>query len=390
MAKSASSPTGKSLFDPIRNLADNGRLSGILLISATALSLLFSNTGNGSAYVHIWHASVGPGFLSRSILHWINDGLMPIFFLLVGIEIKREMTGGELSHFRQAILPVVAATGGILVPALIYLVFAGKNPETSHGWAIPTATDIAFSLGLLSLLGKRVPFSLKIFLTALAIIDDLGAILIIAFFYTGSLNLLMLLLALFVTAGLLLMNRWKIRMMFPYILLGTLLWLCILKSGIHPTIAGVMLAFTIPSSIAEKFEEKLTRTVYYFILPLFALANTAIPLSFDLAANLLSPMALGVMLGLLLGKPIGIIMATFLLVKSKASNMLPGVNWKQMTGIGLIAGIGFTMSIFIASLSFTSGFLSDTSKLAIIGGSLIAGIAGLIFLSLTLKPAKEK
>lgn len=305
---------------------------------------------------------------------------MPFFFLLVGIEIKREMVSGELSQFRQAILPGFAAIGGMLVPAFIYIFFNNGNPETSHGWAIPTATDIAFSLGLLSLLGKRVPFALKIFLTALAIIDDLGAIIIIAVFYTSSLNLLMLVMFLLIFVLLLILNRFKVRFMFPYLLLGTMLWYFVMKSGIHPTIAGVLMAFSIPVTIAEKLEEKLTKAVYYFILPLFALANTAIPLSFDMAANLLSPMSMGIILGLLIGKPVGIVLFTYILVKTRISEMLAGIKWKQMIGIGMVAGIGFTMSIFIASLSFSSGFLSDISKLAIIGGSVFSAIVGLLTL----------
>ncbi len=383
--KSSGPPQHKSLFSPIRALAEDGKLSGILLVLATVLSLIFSNSDNAASYLGIWHAEIGPAFLSRSILHWINDGLMPVFFLLVGIEIRREMISGELSKFSQAILPGFAAIGGMLIPAIIYISFNHGNPETIHGWAIPTATDIAFSLGLLSLLGKRVPFVLKIFLTALAIIDDLGAIIIIAVFYTGSLHLSMLLLAFMIFTLLMVLNRMKIQPIFPYLFLGTLLWYFVMKSGIHPTIAGVLLAFSIPNNIAEKLEEKLTRTVYYFILPIFALANTAIPLSLDLGSNLASPMSLGIMLGLFIGKPLGIVLFTFLLVKSKISGMLSGITWPQMIGVGMVAGIGFTMSIFISSLSFTSGFLSDTAKLAIIGGSVVSALGGLVLLWKLLK-----
>ena len=378
--KHSNLPIRKNLFNPVRELADNGRLSGILLILATILSILFSNSGNASSYLKIWHLEIGPEFLSRSILHWINEGLMPVFFLLVGIEIKREMVSGELSPMRQAILPGFAAIGGMLAPALLYFLFNRGNPETSHGWAIPTATDIAFSLGLLSLLGKRIPFALKIFLAALAIFDDLGAIIIIAVFYSGSLHLAMLFIVLLIIIALIILNRLKVKQVFPYLLLGLLLWYFVMKSGIHPTIAGVLVAFTIPASLAEKLEEKLTMIVYYFILPLFALANTAITLSIDMVANLLSQMSLGIMLGLFIGKPVGIVLFTYLLVKTKVSRMLPGITWNQMIGVGLVAGIGFTMSIFISSLSFSSGFLADTSKLAVIGGSVLSALAGLFIL----------
>lgn len=375
----------KQLFNPIRELAENGKLSGLLLILATVISLLFSNSSNASNYLRIWESEIGPDFLSKSILHWINDGLMPVFFLLVGFEIKRELRSGELSGLRQAILPGAAALGGVIVPALIYVIFHSNHPETLHGWAIPTATDIPFSLGLLALLGSRVPFSLKIFLTALAIIDDLAAILIIALFYSSGLVPMMLLLSGVVFLALMALNFFKVRFLFPYLILGAFLWYFILKSGIHPTISGVILAFCIPVSLAEKLEEKLTRLVYYFILPLFALANTAIPLSFDISSRFLSPLSLGIIFGLWLGKPVGIIVVTYVMVKLKIGEMLKGVNWKQMTGLGMLAGIGFTMSIFIASLSFPDGINSDIAKLAVIGGSLLSSLSGLFLLWISLR-----
>ena len=375
----------KQLFNPIRELAENGKLSGLLLIVATLVSLLFSNSGNAANYLKIWEAEIGPAFLSKTILHWINDGLMPVFFLLVGFEIKREIRSGELSTIRQAILPGAAALGGVIVPALIFMFFNSAHPETLQGWAIPTATDIPFSLGLLALLGSRVPFSLKIFLTALAIMDDLAAIIIIALFYSSGLYPLMLLLSLLVFFLLMVLNFFNVRFVFPYLILGTLLWYFILKSGIHPTISGVILAFTIPVSLAEKLEEKLTSLVYYFILPIFALANTAIPLSLDISSQLFSPLSLGIILGLCLGKPVGIVLVTYVMVKLKIGEMLSGVNWKQMTGLGMLAGIGFTMSIFIASLSFPEGIYSDIAKLAVIGGSLLSSLAGLSILWISLR-----
>jgi Na+:H+ antiporter, NhaA family len=382
-------PLRNKLLNPIRDLAENGKLSGILLILATVISIVFSNCQNASFYLGIWQTEIGPAFLSKSIVHWINDGLMPLFFLLVGIEIKRELVSGELSGFRQAILPAFGALGGMAVPAVIYIIFAGGNPETSHGWAIPTATDIAFSLGLISLLGKRVPFVIKIFLTALAIIDDLGAIIIIAIFYSSNIQLLMMLMVILSIIALLVMNRFNVKWIFPYLIAGVILWYFIMRSGIHPTIAGVILALTIPVSLAERLEEKLTKTVYYLILPLFALANMAIPYSFDIAVNLFSPMSLGIILGLVIGKPLGIIIFTYALVKSKVSGMLTGISWIQMIGVGMVAGIGFTMSIFIASLSFHSDFLSDTSKLAIMAGSLVSALAGFFVLWQSLKARKD-
>ncbi len=367
-------------LNPIQDLAAHGKLSGILLILATILSLVLSNIQTAGTYLSFWQMNLSvPGF-SHSVLFWINDGLMPFFFFLVGIEIKRELLNGELSTVRQAILPAVAALGGMIVPAAIYLSLNLGNPETVHGWAIPTATDIAFSLGILSLLGKRIPFALKVFLTALAIIDDLGAILIIAVFYTSGLQVMMLLVAGLLFAGLIFLNLMRVRSIIPFIVLGAGLWYFILQSGIHPTIAGVMLALTIPVKMSERFETRLHGPVYYFILPLFALANTAIPLSLDLSGMMFSTLSLGIMAGLFIGKPLGIFLTTFLLVKTKVSSMLRHVTWMQMVGLGLTAGIGFTMSIFISTLSFRENDFTSISKLAIIAGSLLSAIAGMMVL----------
>jgi Na+:H+ antiporter, NhaA family len=375
----------KQFINPVKVLAEDGRLSGILLVAATVFSLLCSNLDGAAGYLKIWHTEIGPPFIARSVVHWINDALMPVFFLLVGIEIKREMRSGELSDLRKAMLPVVAAVGGMIVPALIYFIFNAGNTETVHGWAIPTATDIAFSLGVISLLGKRVPFAIRIFLLALAIIDDLGAILIIAVFYSSALHGTMLLAAAAVLIFLLVMNSLKFRHATIYILPGIFLWYFVLKSGIHPTIAGVLFAFAIPSSLGHMLEERLMKVVYFLILPFFALANTAIPLSSDVVSNLVSPLSLGIILGMMIGKPTGIVLFTFVLVRSGAGAMLHRISWKQMTGTGLVAGIGFTMSIFIASLSFTADVLSDTSKLAILGGSLLSAIGGFLLLKSSLR-----
>ena len=375
----------KHIIHPIRMLADSGKLTGILLIICTFLSLFLSNSDFGASYIKIWHTEIGFPFLSKSIVHWINDGFMVVFFLMVGLEIKREVTEGELATVKQAILPVMAALGGIILPALIFILFNVKNPENLKGWAIPTATDIAFSLGILSLLGTRVPFSLKIFLTALAIIDDLGAILIIAVFYSEGLNLIMLFLAALVFIFLLLLNKFKIMNLVLYILPGMLLWYFVLKSGIHPTIAGVLLAFTIPLDILEHLEHRLNKPVNYLILPLFALANTAMTFSFGQAGGLAAPLSLGIFFGLFIGKPAGITAAAYLAVRFKAASLPSGIRWNQIIGLGCIAGIGFTMSIFIASLSYSSELPLTLAKIAILVSSLFSAIAGLFILHLTLE-----
>jgi NhaA family Na+:H+ antiporter len=373
-------PIRTHLLDPVRSLATEGKLSGMLLIGATVISIFVSNIPASGSYLAFWHTDTGFTFLHMSITDWISDGLLPVFFLMVGLEIKRELLQGELSRLNQAILPVVAAAGGMIMPAVIFFMFNMNNPETIHGWAIPTATDIAFSLGVLSLFGKKIPFSLVVFLMALAIIDDLGAILIIIVFYSGELHAVMLLSALGVIALLILLNRLKVKYLAAYLLPGIFLWFFILRSGIHPTIAGVVLALTIPLSLGEILEHKLTRTVSYFILPAFALANTAIPVSFVFTGNLFSGLSIGIVLGLLIGKPIGIVLSTYILVKGKLSPMLTGVNWKMMIGLGMVAGIGFTMSIFITTLSFNHEILISTAKLAVISGSILSAVTGILLL----------
>jgi NhaA family Na+:H+ antiporter len=377
------------IFNPVRQLAEHGKLSGVLLIIATGVSLLLSNSHSAASYLGLWNSEIGFSFLHKSLLHWINDGLMPIFFLLVGIEIKREMVTGELSQVKQAVLPVFAAIGGILVPAYIFYIFNMRDAETLHGWAIPTATDIAFSLGILSLLGNRVPFAVKVFLTALAIIDDLGAILIIAIFYSGELQVTMILLALAVLVLMILFNRFNVDFPLIYLLLGGLLWYFTMKSGIHPTIAGVLTAFAIPAKMAEELEYLLDKPVYYFILPLFALANTAFPISFELTGSIFSGLSMGIILGLFLGKPIGILLATVIMIRSGFSTLPTNTKWSHLAGMGLTAGIGFTMSIFIASLSYSSPLFTNSAKLAILVGSLLSAVAGAIVLRLCPKVSGE-
>jgi Na+:H+ antiporter, NhaA family len=370
----------KHIIHPVKELAGNGKLTGIMLIIATFLSLVLSNSDYAVSYLKIWNIDIGFSVMHKSILHWINDGLMALFFLLAGLEIKRELLQGELSDRKQAVLPVVAALGGIIFPVLIYFLFNSRNSEAMHGWAIPTATDIAFSLGILSLLGNRVPFALKIFLTALAIIDDLGAILIIAIFYTNELHFKMLLIAAFIFIILININKMKVRQLYFFLVPGAALWYFILKSGIHPTVAGVLFAFTIPMNLVEDLEHRLNKPVNYLILPLFALANTAMPVSLEQAGNLLAPLSLGIIFGLLIGKPVGIVLAIFVAVRSKFANLPESINWKQIAGLGMTAGIGFTMSIFIASLSFEEETVLTLTKLAILIGSFVSAVAGMIIL----------
>ncbi len=366
----------KRLTDPFKDLAESGKLSGLLLILATILSLILSNSGRAASYLSIWHIEIGFDFLHESVLHWINDGLMAVFFFLIGLEIKQELRDGELAVKEKAILPVLAALGGMLFPAIIFYAFNAGSTEHLSGWAIPTATDIAFSLGILSLLGKRAPLSLKIFLTALAIIDDLGAIVIIATFYTHQLNMGMLLIAFLFILVLFFLNRFKVKYFLFYLIPALGLWYFVLKSGIHPTIAGVVAAFFIPWDMALKLELSLHRPVNYYILPLFALANTAIPLTFD-PSGLFSGLTAGIILGLLIGKPLGITLFSWIGVKTKISILPAGTNWKQLAATGMLAGIGFTMSIFIAGLSYKEPAVLDISKLSILAGSTLSALCGM-------------
>jgi NhaA family Na+:H+ antiporter len=368
------------LVNPIKNLADTGRLSGILLLITTAISLVWANLPSGHDYVSFWHKEIAAGPLEKSIEHWINDGLMVVFFFFVGLEIKREVLAGELASVQKALLPTLAAIGGVIMPAIIYFSLNQTGPS-SHGWAIPTATDIAFSLGILSLLGNRIPFGLKVFLTALAVIDDLIAVLIIAIFYTSNIQTDMLLYAAGIVAVLSLLNYLKVNSIIWYLLLGVILWYFVLKSGIHATIAGVLLAMTIPLHKISKLEHALHKPVNYLIMPVFALANTAIILPANVTALLISPLSFGVMLGLTIGKPLGIVGMSWLAVKAKLAKLPEGISWKHMTGLGFTAGIGFTMSIFIASLSFKDIALQNSAKIAIIAGTSVSAIIGLIWLT---------
>lgn len=359
--------------------------SGILLLSCVLLSLLIANSSLGPDFQGILDTMVGP----YSVSVWINDGLMAIFFLMVGLEIKREIVEGELSSFKNASLPVFAALGGMIVPAGIYMLF-NYGSEYQNGWAIPMATDIAFSLAIISMLGKAVPASIKIFLAALAIVDDLGAIVVIALFYTEELHLNYLLLSLGITLLLIALNYFKVQKHVFYLVPGVFLWYFMHHSGIHATIAGVILAFTIPTNVSEteispleKLESYLHLPVSFFIMPLFALANVNIALQAGMVDELFTPFGYGIILGLLVGKVVGINLFSLLAIKLKLSSLPEGSSWPQMIGTGFLAGIGFTMSIFIALLSFKSSVhLQEEAKFAILIASILSGFAGYTLLKL--------
>jgi NhaA family Na+:H+ antiporter len=382
----------RRLIHPIRTLAEQGKLAGLLLILSTFLSLLFSNLEITEPYAQFWKKELSVLHWEFSVGHFINDGLMVIFFLLVGMEIKREVISGELAGVQKAMLPVMAALGGMLVPGFIYAACNINDTHLLHGWAIPTATDIAFSLGVLSLLGNKVPFGLKIFLTALAIIDDLGAIIIIALFYTDAehFHINFLLSALIIIALLFILERKGFFNIFLWILSGIVVWYFILQSGVHATIAGVLIALTIPVKKLNSYEHALQPSVNYFILPVFALANTAIALSSESISGLFSTVGLGVMAGLFIGKPLGITFASWFAVKLKWCSLPNKISFKMLLGAGMTAGIGFTMSIFIASLSFKEESLLDASKIAIILASVFSAITGLFYLKRILESTRSK
>jgi len=417
-------------------------LGGILLILATIIALIWANSSE--SYHHFWHDLVisftaGDLSLSHSLGHWINDGLMAIFFFTIGLEIKREVMGGELSTMKKASLPLVAAVGGMLVPALIYFLFNSSHPEYSSGWGIPMATDIAFALGLMAMLGDRVNINLKIFLTALAIADDLGAIMVIAIFYTDNINVNELITAAVFMSVLMAANKFGVRRTAFYALVGLFgVWVSFLFSGVHATIAGVLIALTIPArpkiterqfirnvkkkmskfekidpndvslltsdqahiiadidAIADdahtplqKLEHSLHPITSYFILPVFALANAGIKIEGKIIDLLMTPIALGIIAGLVVGKTLGITLFTWIAVKLKIANLPKGITWREIIGASMLAGIGFTMSIFVAELAFEDKEVIMMAKIGIFGASLIAAILGLTLLSTAKKPNK--
>lgn len=371
---------------------ESEQASGIILILCTVTSLIIANSPLGERYLEFWHAKIGIDaggvHLKYSLEHWVNDGLMAIFFLLIGLEIEREIYVGELSDLKNAALPIFAAIGGMLTPALFHFLL-NRGLETQSGFGIPMATDIAFALGVLALLKSRIPVSLKVFLTALAIIDDLGAILVIALFYVGDFLLVDLLLSLGIFASLLVMNRLGVRTLVYYLLPGFFMWYFMLQSGVHATLAGVLLAFAIPfrdggeKSPSYILQHTLHKPVAFLIVPLFALANTGIVLGGDWVRGLASPNSLGILLGLFFGKPLGIFLCGFLAVRFGLARLPGDVSWQQIIGAGFLGGIGFTMSIFITLLAFADANIVNSAKISILLTSLLAGITGSILLSRT-------
>ena len=424
------------LLKPINEFLHREASGGILLIICTVIALIWANSPWFESYHNLWHTYVNINLgnilvLNYSLHHWINDGLMAIFFFTVGLEIKRELLVGELSSMQKASLPIAGAIGGMVVPALLYSIF-NSGGEGAGGWGIPMATDIAFVVGIMALLGPRIPLTLKIFVLALAIADDIGAVLVIAIFYTAEISLTALVIAAIVLVMLVILNRLGTKSLIPYTILGIILWLAFLKSGVHATIAGVLLAFTIPASSRfntkefservkqliksfddtgdhwknvlnnaerqhdvhsietscervltplQRFEHGLHPYVAFFIIPVFALANAGVTLAgLDILGALLSPISLGIIVGLFIGKQFGIFVFSFLAVKLKLASLPEGVNWKNLYGAGMLAGIGFTMSLFIAGLAFADPALLDLSKIGVLTGSLLSGIVGFVYL----------
>ena len=380
-----SKPLPRRPYSMLRSLLDNETAGGLTLMAAAALALAVANSPAAPAYFGALHAYIGP----LSVSHWINDGLMAVFFLFVGLEIKRELLDGQLSTWPRRALPGIAAAGGMAVPAAIYAAFNWGDPATLRGWAIPAATDIAFALGVLSLLGPRVPASLKVFLTALAILDDLGAVAIIAVFYTGDLSLPDLGLAAAVLAALAALNRFGVVRLAPYLLLGAMLWFFVLRSGVHATIAGVLLAFTIPlhpapgrpddmaGSPLHRLEHGLHNWVAFGVVPVFGFANAGVSFADVTADALLDHLTLGVALGLVVGKLIGVFGAAALTIRAGLADMPMGAGWGQLVGVSLLCGIGFTMSLFIGLLAFADDpLLQSEVKIGILLGSGLAGLLG--------------
>jgi NhaA family Na+:H+ antiporter len=379
-------PTTTSWKKKLNHFLHSNQSIGITLLACTVVSLLLANWQFSSkAYTGLWNISFDGTLEHHAHLFFlslpnspslvINDFLMAIFFFLAGMEIKRELVMGELSSIKKSLLPIFAAIGGMLVPALLFAMIA-RGSNYMPGWAIPTATDIAFTLGVASLLGKRVPAALKVFITALAIIDDLGAILVIAIFYGGSLHWLYLLGAAVIAVIIHQLNKRKIAFGWPHFLLGLVLWYCMFNSGIHATVAGVVFALLVPVPLLPAYEKAFHTPVYFIILPIFALANTAIVFPADPIHSLSGPLSLGIIAGLVLGKPLGIFLACYFLISKKWAQLPTGVNWHKLIGAGMLAGIGFTMSIFISALAFSDAATEDIAKMSVLVASLLAMVLG--------------
>ena len=382
----------QTITKPFKNFFKLEASSGIMLLLAAVLALVISNGAYSDEYFSILKKYVTLGTenfgLKLSVLHWINDVLMAIFFFFVSLEIKREFLQGELSNPKQALLPIIGAVGGMVVPAAFYIAINYSDPTTLNGWAIPSATDIAFSLGVLSLLGKRVPISLKVFLTALAIIDDLGAIVIIAFFYSGNIQIMYLLLMLASIIILILLNKFKINNFLPYLIVGVFLWDFTHQSGVHATIAGVLLALTIPhdtknnkNSLLLKLEHGLSPYVAFGIMPIFAFANAGVSLEGLTFSTLLNPVPLGIVLGLFFGKQIGVFVLSYLSVKLKVADKPSGSSWPAFYAVSILTGIGFTMSLFVGNLAFANNMeYIDGVKIGVLAGSLLSTLFGYFLL----------
>jgi NhaA family Na+:H+ antiporter len=387
----------------IREFIRHESFAGVLLVCAGALAMILDNSALSRHYDALlgtpMTVRIGTFSIDKPLLLWINDGLMALFFFMVGLEIKREFREGELSSFDKAILPAIAAVGGMTVPAAIYAALNWGNAETLRGWAIPAATDIAFALGVLSLLGKRVPIALKVFLLAIAVLDDLGAIVVIAIFYTQKLSLISLVIAAAGLTVLLIMNLRGVSRPTPYVLLGVVIWAAVLKSGVHATVAGVLIALTIPLRDSEEpersplkeLEHAIHPSVAYVILPLFAFANAGVSLEGVKLSSLLEPVPLGIALGLFLGKQIGIFLATWLACASGLCRKPDGATWLQIYGVAIICGIGFTMSLFIGGLAFEPGKYDAAVRLGVLAGSIVSTVVGLIFLrAVSRAPARDE
>ena len=368
---------------------------GILLMAAAALAMIIANSPIAASYSHILHLIIGPELtpkLGPMTVHlWINDGLMAIFFLLVGLEIKREFVDGHLSTWADRALPMVAAAAGMIVPAIIYLAVAGGDPALQRGWAIPAATDIAFAIGVLALLGSRAPASLKLFLTTVAIVDDMGAVAIIALFYTAELNIAALIAAGGIWLVMMMFNRFRANALWPYLILAALLWYATLLSGVHATIAGVMAAFAMPfrrtlaapdaeDSALHRLEHALVKPVAFFIVPIFGFANAGVSFAGVNLAALIAPLPLGIAMGLFLGKQLGIFTSVWIVVKLGIAARPSHASWMQVYGVALLCGIGFTMSLFIGGLAFTGADQSDAVKIGVLMGSILSAIIGYLIL----------
>lgn len=382
----------KSFSQLLHSYLHSNRSIGITLLLCTAISLLLANLSlTQNWYQHFWHHSLDGTAAHHTHIGWfnipnspsvfINDFLMAVFFFLAGMEIKREFLTGELSSIRQSLLPMVAAVGGMLMPAILFA-FIARGSAYMQGWAIPTATDIAFTLGVISLLGRNVPSGLKIFVTALAIIDDLGAILVIAIFYGDALHWGYLLVVLLIVGILILLNKKGFKFGWVHILLGLIMWYCMFNSGIHATVAGVIFAFLVPVHLLKRFEDMIHIPVYFIILPAFALANTNLVLPEHPLQALTGPLSAGIMAGLVIGKPLGISLSCYFLVSRKWAQLPSGVNWYKLIGAGILAGIGFTMSIFISALAFSGGPVEDMAKISVLVASLLAMLIGYCWLKM--------